>query len=105
MVGSFFLPLPGGDFLREFPHPAPLPFMLRGHPAPSRAGGGRFAGVPAPRPLSFTLRGHPTPRRAANAAKIGLTGLPGAVTLRGTPHPPAPRALFFSLLALAGFVL
>src|SRR5699024_9703757 len=31
--------------------------------------------------------GNPAPRRAAHVAKIGLAGLPGAVTLRGSPRP------------------
>ena len=66
--------------------------MRRGKPASCRAGGGYFAGDPAP-------------SRAANAAKIGLAGLPGAVTLRETPRPLLPRTLLFSLLALAGVAL
>ena len=158
MVGSFFLPMPGGVFLREFPHPVvPGAVTLRGTPHPLVPGAGILRVSPHPVPLPFMLRGfprlplpgaffcgcprtpspvvyaaghpallscrgrcqnwpdgvagggysagNPAPSRAANAAKIGLTGLPEAVTLREPPPPPAPRALFFSLLALAGVAL
>ena len=61
------------------------------HPAPPR--------MPPPRcPRCGQPRALPRPERCQN----WLAGLPGAVTLRETPHPPVPQTLLFSLLALAG---
>jgi len=72
---------------------APLP-ALRVTPRPRLA-----AQALAPLPA---LRVTPRPRLAAHVAKIGLAGLPGAVTPQESPHPPVPLTLLFSLLALAG---
>src|SRR5699024_9497742 len=46
--------------------------------------------------------GDPAPRPVAGAAKIGLTGLPAALTLRVTPRPPAPPALHFLFIGPSG---
>ena len=94
---------------------APLTAYLAGNLAPRCAAhavkigwracrGGYSAEVPSPHRAAY-LAGNLAPRCAAHAAKIGLTGLTAPLATRESPHPPPPRTLLFSLLALAVFAL
>ena len=92
--------------------------LRRGRPVPCRAGGGYFAGDPAPPPCRERCQnwpsgpsgggysaGDPAPPPRRERCQNWLAGFSGPLTPRDTPHPPAPRALIFSLLALAGLAL